>query len=204
MSDATPTPIKKTAAKKDAGSETVRRIRPVVLKGWSELQAQAYGSVPGSKSLEINPIQPLAVKKKTATDGGSMIQVTKPINVLVTGTPRVEDEKVFVVLDPEYVEAHRAAEDGFLQAGVELLNADGKAQVPNYFGDNMLRLKTKHFHGRFVSKFEAGTRSETLEPADAVSGEKVQLILRYYGLYSTEDCYGPLVSVAAFNMLSNQ
>lgn len=198
-----PTTVKK-AAKKEGGSETVRRTRVTPLRGWTEVQAKAYGSVPGSMSLALNPISPLAVKKKTATDGGELVQVTKPINVLVTGKARIEDDKVFIIVDPEYVEAHREAENAFLSAGNELINHDGKAQLQTYFSDNMVKLKAKHFNGRYVSKFEAGTRSEELEASDAFGTDKLQLVLRYYGLYTTEDCYGPLVSVAAFNLLSNQ
>ena len=193
----------KKEASKEAGSETTtKRVTPTRVKGWLAYAANAYGAAPGTRKLDLSPPEALALKKRTEADG-TIVTVLKPLHVYVRGTARCdEDGKVYVSVDSDHVAVQRQVEDLFLAGLLPFLpEAEGRTSYATYYGDNLVKLKDKHFGGRYIAKFLKGTRDATIEPSDAFSTKPVELILKYYGGFANNDIYGALVTVAAFNLL---
>lgn len=192
----------KKLSAKDGSETTTKRVAPQRIKGWGATQAGAYGIIPGTRKLDLNPIQPATIKKRVEGDG-VMVMVAKPVSVLLTGTASVdEDGRVLVAVDENTNAIQRQVEDLFTASVLpHFPEAEGKTSYVNYYGDNLVKLKEKHFEGRYVSKFKNGERDASLKPLDAYNGKKVQIVAKYYGGFATDEIYGPLVTVAAFNVL---
>jgi hypothetical protein len=196
---------KKLPSKAGSDATTTKRVAPQRVAGWPSIQVRAYGAGSGTQKLAVNPISGNAVIKsrKDDDDGGVMVMVAKPVSLVVTGTATAdEDGKVLVIVDDETNGIQREVEDLFTASLLSHLPAtEAKTSYSTYYGDNLLKLKEKHFAGRFVSKFRNGERDASLKASDAYSGKRVQIVVKYYGAYATNEIYGPLVTVAAFNLL---
>lgn len=192
----------KKLSSKDGSETTTKKITPQRLKGWSAYAASAYGAVPNTRKLDLSPIQPAVLKKRVEEDG-VLLMVHKPISVLLSGTISVEDDgRVLLHVDDNVNALHREVEDLFVASVLPVFpETGGKASYSNYYGDNLVKLKEKHFRGRYVAKFRNGARDASLDASDAFTGKRVEIIVKYYGAFSSEEIYGPLITVAAFNVL---
>lgn len=198
---ASATAVKKTAAKEGSVPETTRRIRPTRIKGWMELAANAYGLAACTRNLGLVGRPEYAIKSKKDNDSGGMVLFTKQTQVLVPGIViEANDERVLIRMDDESVGLFRTLEDDCLEQADKLVNTEGKSAAQIQHGENLLRIKTKYFKGRYTHKYVKGEKEEGNKYED-MTGKRVEVIVRFYGHYTTEDMCGVLASVGAYNIL---
>lgn len=189
----------KKSSQKQAVTETTRRIRPIRIKGWMEVAANAYGITPSTRNVTLTGPPEYTVKSKN--EDGTMLMVSKPTQILVPGLIlEANDERVLVRMDDTVVGLFRSLEDSLLEQLSKHANTEGKSDNHIHYGDNLLRLKTKYFKGRYTHKYVKGEKDETAKYED-LTNKRVEIIVRFYGLYVTDDMYGPLASVGAYNVL---
>ena len=191
-------PVKKVATK--AVSETAKRIVPTRVRGWIENLAGAYGPAVTNRNLPMTGVPAQSIKK--TNEDKSMVMVSKPVNVHVRGTVSLDEDRVVINLNPEYPGILAEVEEQFISGVAEkqTLSLEGKALITTHYGEKLMRLKAKHFKGAYVRRFKDEAASDTkLQDLD---GKAADIIVRFYGMYITDDCYGPLVSVSAYNLIS--
>lgn len=198
-SESAATEVKKTSTKTGDSETTKRRIAPQRLKGWLEQAAGAYGISPSTKNLVLNGLPKYSIKKKN--EDGSMVMVAKPVQVIATGTVLEQsDDRLLIRMEDDVVGVFQEVAGEFTAQIALDMELDGRSENQVFYGENLLRLKPKHFKGRYTHKFVKGEREATNKFED-MTGKRIDVIVRFYGLYKADEVYGPLVSVSAYNVL---
>jgi hypothetical protein len=203
MVKAETTPGKTVEVKKvEEGKEVKKRIAPVRLRGWIEQIAKSFGPSVSHRSYNLGTgLKDFSIKKKTENDDGQMVTVASPVQVHIRGIVNVVDERVTVRAHDEFVAIQQEIDDNFTEGLASQLELDtaNLTRIPTYTPDKLVRLKTKHFKGPYVSKYKSEINNKETSLAD-LDGKLADIIIRYYGVYVMEGCYGPLISVSAFNL----
>jgi len=196
--DETPKAVVKKVAAKSSGSETTKRVFPQKLQGWIALVASAFGPQVGARNWSIAGFPKLEAKKAV---NDSMTLVKKPVSVILRGSfVNERDGKIFIRVEDTYFNVFKAVESQFMEDinGLEGAQpSEGLAQLGLTFGDDMVSLKSKYFTGKFTKAFVNG---DLVKDTPDLNGKTVSIIVKFYGRYIAEEVYGPLVSVAAYNV----
>lgn len=190
--------VKKSATKTDSET-TKRRIVPTRIKGWLEQAAGAFGITAASRNLSLSGLPKVTIKKKN--EDGSMIMVSKPTSVIATGVVvEQDDDRLIIRVADENIGIFEEVATDFTSQLALNENLEGKSENGILYNTHMLRLKPKHFKGRYTQRYVKGER-DTEGKFENLTGKRVDVIVRFYGLYKLDDIYGPLVSVSAYNVL---